>query len=152
MGEEVTVIARFSPESVKLLAQLTRNAIDSALERARVRILAIAGQYTPRRTGRLAAQFEVSTTPQHIAMKWDAVDAFGFQYAKVADEGRSGGVDIVPKVKKRLRWWDKTGNLHFATHVTQGAMTGAGYSHTMRLAAKQIVFDELARALREMSP
>jgi len=147
MSAPVTIQMRFGKDVLQEIWRLTEEAIQRAISITVSRLREMARIYTPEDTGRLLDSFQISTTPQSIIMKWTALSPEGYNYAHVADVGRSGGVPIVAKTPRGLIWKDKAGGWHRAKQVTQGAMAGKFFSSTMKLEARGILIEELRKEI-----
>ena len=86
----VNVQVRFGADALRLLQQLTEDAIQRAIQAtvARIRAYALSGQANvPRLTGQLQDSFDIGSTPRSIVFKWSALSPTGYDYAKIQDVG-----------------------------------------------------------------
>ena len=90
-SSDVNVQVRFGADALRLLQQLTEDAIQRAIQAtvARIRAYATGGQSNvPVRTGRLKGSFDIGSTPRSIVFKWSAIDPLtNYDYAKIQDVG-----------------------------------------------------------------
>jgi hypothetical protein len=148
LSEGVVIHVRLTREQLAQFAFLTQEAIDRATAITVSRLRELAKQYTPEDTGRLLSSFDIGIVPSGLVMKWGATSPQGFNYAKVADVGRPGGVLIQAKTPRGLIWRDKvTGEWRRKMQVVQGAMDGSYYSEAMRFEARAILLEELTREI-----
>ena len=126
----VVVRIKFSGEAIDALQQLTEQAIQNALMRAKDRIYDVAQKYTPVRTGRLAGSFDLWTTARTMVMVWYAKDPNssppGYEYAHIVEYGRP------PNEKGKM------------------GFPGRYYAETTKNEARAIIAEELVAEFRNM--
>ena len=129
------------------LARMTGQAVSRALSRAAAEITRYAKDIVPVRTGRLRDSVIVSPSLKSIHMIWNPIDPENaYHYAKVVDEGRTGGRIIRSKGEYPMHFFYKGQEIY--THkVTQGPMTGARFSDHMRIVAPQFVREAIIAEL-----
>jgi hypothetical protein len=125
-----SVLARATlrKESLEAIQQMIWLSVNEAFITAAARIEALqksAGSQVPIRTGALRESFKVAISPGQIIMHWSAIDK-GFDYALIQDIGGLTG--------------------------TGGTIRPNYYSDVMKEQAKQIVHEELMKALRKNLP
>ena len=138
---------------LKQFPQLANDAIQRAIENAKVRVREAAILQTPIWTGRLLGSFDIASTPRSIVFKWDAKSDAGFAYAKVVDEGRTGGKILTPKTKKVMAFpspW-KGGPIVFRSKTIQGGFAGRRYSDAVHQYAKDVLLEELQNEFAAIS-
>lgn len=139
-----------SPARLKAFAALSEEAIQRAIEISKDQIRHIALLETPFYTGRLAASFDIASTPRSIVFKWSAIDPESqFDYAGIVEKGRSGGTLLTPKTAEAMAFpvpW-KGGQTVFAKSAIQGGFSARNYAAAVHQQAVEILSRNLANEL-----